>query len=101
MPALRRQLFVGVLDQDANRVGIVGASVWIVGINGCENLAARDSIRPIGNKIDNALAHRPMHDKPRWKRPMACRAKARASAHRADLRNRATRAITPSGEISS
>src|SRR6516162_7609915 len=97
MPALRRQLFVGVLDQDANRVGIVGAAVGIVGVNGCDNLTARDAIRPVRNQVDDALAHRPMHRKPWWKRPMACWAKVRASAHRADLRNRATCAITPSG----
>jgi hypothetical protein len=70
-----------MMNQHRDRIGILRAAIDIVGINGFDNLIAGDAVRPIGNEIDNALPHRPMHDKRRRKWPSTSRTKVRSPAH--------------------
>lgn len=60
-----------MLDQNGNRIGVIGAAVWVIGIDKIKDFAARDSVWPASNQIDDALAHRPAHDESRRKRPPA------------------------------
>jgi hypothetical protein len=56
-----------VLDQHRDHVLVVRPAIDVVAVDDVEQLGARDAVRPISDGIDDALAHRSMHDQRRLK----------------------------------
>ena len=55
---LRLEVFVSVLDQHRDRVGVIRPAVDVVAVNDIEQLGARDAVRSGCNYVDDALSHR-------------------------------------------
>ena len=62
MKTLGHQFLVGVVNQNGDAVCVLRPAIGIVGVDGADDLGARNSVRTIRDQINDALAHGAVHN---------------------------------------